>query len=70
MSIYKFYLLCDSGDGHHGPFGGSFVASSKYSSGGHGGGGSDGGYGVHEGGGFAEHYSDVLGITFTLPSLN
>ncbi|KAL1490902.1 hypothetical protein ABEB36_011577 [Hypothenemus hampei] len=51
--------LTHQGDGHHGPFGGSFVASSKYSAGGHGG-GTDGGYGVHEGG-FEGHYSDVLG---------
>ncbi|CAH0559721.1 unnamed protein product [Brassicogethes aeneus] len=61
--------------GHKGPFGGSFVASSKYSSGGHGGGGDGGsghlggGYGGHSFGGGegyqvsegATHYSDVLG---------
>ncbi|XP_030764529.1 keratin, type I cytoskeletal 9-like [Sitophilus oryzae] len=57
--------LTHQGGGHHGPFGGSFVASSKYSAGGHGGesGGSGGhGYGVSEGG-FEGHYSDVLGAS-------
>ncbi|ENN72378.1 keratin, type I cytoskeletal 9 [Dendroctonus ponderosae] len=58
--------LTNQGDSHHGPFGGSFVASGKYSAGGHGGGsdGGHGGYGVHEGGGgFEGHYSDVLGAS-------
>ncbi|XP_072392623.1 uncharacterized protein [Diabrotica undecimpunctata] len=65
-----FDLTNQGGGGHHGAFGGSFVASSKYSAGGHGGdGGSSGGfgghggYGVSEGTGFAEHYSDVLGAS-------
>lgn len=69
--MIKFYCLA-GGDNHHGAFGGSFVASSKYSAAGHGGGGSGGssggglgGYGVSEqhGTGFAEHYSDVLGAS-------
>lgn len=60
----KYFL---AGPGHQGAFGGSFVASSKYSAAGHGGGngggrGHDwsGGYGVNEGTGFAENYSEVL----------
>ncbi|KAG5889361.1 hypothetical protein JTB14_009154 [Gonioctena quinquepunctata] len=59
-----FDLTDHGGQAHQGSFGGSFVASSKYSAGGQdGGGGGHGGYGVSEGGGFAEHYSDVLGAS-------
>lgn len=69
-------MLFLAGPGHQGAFGGSFVASSKYSAAGHGGGGSGGhdwsggagGYGVSEGTGFAENYSDVLGASESIGS--
>lgn len=83
MSIYNlfsYYLIKNplsviidifpgSGDVHQGSYGGSFVASSKYSAGGHGGdisNGGLGGYGVseHLGTGFAQHYSDLLGSNY------
>ncbi|CAH1113429.1 unnamed protein product [Psylliodes chrysocephalus] len=67
-----FDLTNHGNDAHQGSFGGSFVASSKYSAAGHGdgghggqggGGGGGGGYGVSEGTGFAEHYTSILGAS-------
>ncbi|CAG9857974.1 unnamed protein product [Phyllotreta striolata] len=62
-----FDLTNHGTDPHQGTFGGSFVASSKYSAAGHegggGGGGHGGGYGVSEGAGWAANYSPVLGAS-------